>query len=309
MKRKLAIRQGLGTKSNTRLFKRFSQLTGIPLAELEARQVISQGANAAPPKDELGFDSPGAYYRGLHETELFPDVLANGKRDLKIVEAHEQRHGLQRVSDQRHLGIQRLRGKHEERVRRAAKQIGNTQPITPPGEIAKWKELHNKRQSDLVEPTNPKGTVQYAKQLDLPRVVPQEKLMQTRQRRQNTLRVYRTHGADGLLLLYACPPRSLDALQIPAWEKEMVDYGYLHPRGGLTRKGKQFFRGLVHSSAIWQALEHAKSNRELIAALEATKGTTARIDRIEMQRKKRGLPPLGEYERYLLELKLDGFAK
>ena len=50
-------------------------------------------------------------------------------------------------------------------------------------------------------------------------------------------RFFRTHGADGIILLSAVPIKNYDIGKIRAYEKEMVKNGILSPKGGLTKKG------------------------------------------------------------------------
>ena len=53
---------------------------------------------------------------------------------------------------------------------------------------------------------------------------------------------FKRHGPDGLILLYANPPKELNLYKIKDWEKQVIQQGYLKINGGLTKKGMSYLR-------------------------------------------------------------------
>ncbi len=61
---------------------------------------------------------------------------------------------------------------------------------------------------------------------------------------------YNRHGIDGLLLVFAFPPKKQDALNLKEHEKKLVQDSYLKKHGGMTRKGIQLLHKLVPREVI-----------------------------------------------------------
>ncbi len=77
-----------------------------------------------------------------------------------------------------------------------------------------------------------------------------------------TRHYYKKHGADGLILLFADPPKNLDLLHLRKREKEFVEKGYLKKRGGFTRKGIQYLRQIMPRGLVLERLQDWKRFRE-----------------------------------------------
>ncbi len=61
---------------------------------------------------------------------------------------------------------------------------------------------------------------------------------------------YKRHGVDGMLLIFAYPPKESDIIHLRAHEKKLVKEAYLKERGGMTRKGIQLLHTLVPRETI-----------------------------------------------------------
>lgn len=66
---------------------------------------------------------------------------------------------------------------------------------------------------------------------------------------------YRKHGVDGLLMLYAFPPKKSDLLRLPWYEKRMIEKWFLKPQGGFTEKGLRFFKRKVNMKKLNELTE------------------------------------------------------
>ncbi len=81
-------------------------------------------------------------------------------------------------------------------------------------------------------------------------------------RNANVKSVYRKHGEDGLVLMWALPPKKLDALKLRRWRKEMVTEGLLHPQGGLTAQGEDRVKKAFADAKIREFLLEAARRRQ-----------------------------------------------
>ena len=71
-------------------------------------------------------------------------------------------------------------------------------------------------------------------------------------------RFYIRHGTDGLMLLYAIPPKGHTNLFVNLWERRMVNAGLLEKEGGLTEAGINFLRAIRPRGRILFDLEEAR---------------------------------------------------
>ncbi|MCX6802042.1 MAG: hypothetical protein NT067_02920 [Candidatus Diapherotrites archaeon] len=65
---------------------------------------------------------------------------------------------------------------------------------------------------------------------------------------------YKRHGTDGLILLFADPPKNWSMLRLRAKERFFINNGFLERRGGLTEKGIGYFRQKAPKEKIMENL-------------------------------------------------------
>lgn len=233
-----------------RLFKRFSEITGIPV-------------RALTPEKKVNFIPAAAHYapdtHTVYEESFFPGIN-------KRMNKHELRHGIQNL----------LNPDFSKRP----KEIGNPKTWTELAKALKtntelkrkWIEITNAQPKNLgiLDSLNSMGFIKMSMMISplyyspmiysyiylLPQYLTQIK------RNANTKRIIKKYGEDGILLLWAAPPKKLDALQIPNWEKQMIQKGYLKENKGLTKKGLQYFRKHLQTQAIWKRLAKFKEERQ-----------------------------------------------
>jgi hypothetical protein len=249
-----------------RLFKRFSEITGVPLKQLKPKKIADRNIS-------------GIYDSRTHE--YHQGIM--GKKRLKTlfgrhVEEHELRHGLQNLSmkenllaDRKVMKVQKLKLlqflkwlKKDSSWTRKWIEATNSDPqafmaIQAFGDMGAIKAglLGAASVNVLAHPFL--SFVAYA--YLLPQYITQTK------RHSNVRKLIKKHGEDGILLLWVAPPKKQDALQITKWEKEMVKKGYLKEDGGMTKKGLQYFRRHLQPAAIWKKLkelEYKRKNKETI---------------------------------------------
>ncbi|MDO8627961.1 MAG: hypothetical protein Q7K42_05840, partial [Candidatus Diapherotrites archaeon] len=56
---------------------------------------------------------------------------------------------------------------------------------------------------------------------------------------------FKKHGVDGLLLLFAFPPKDMELLGLRKYERLLVERGFLKPKGGMTEKGIRLLKRKV----------------------------------------------------------------
>jgi len=76
-----------------------------------------------------------------------------------------------------------------------------------------------------------------------------------------TRHYFKKHGADGLILLFADPPKDLELLHLRKREKKFLENGYLKKKGGLTRKGIQYLRQILPRGLVLERLQDLKESR------------------------------------------------
>ncbi|MFH1663313.1 MAG: hypothetical protein ABH986_00610 [archaeon] len=196
-----------------RLFRRFSQIAGVPVKNLMPRKYKNF-------VNYFGYYDPASH--AVHLT-------GNQKLD-----EHEIRHGLQNL---------------------IMFPDGNRYQKNPKIEKQKIKE-RRKMRSNFTEPTNasPEETADTAINRSL-------HLDSKKEGYASTLQLIKSHGEDATLLLWASPPEKRTATQIPAWEKEMMQKGYLKPEGGMTKKGLQYFRRKLQTATVWKRLKEIEETR------------------------------------------------
>jgi len=243
-----------------RLYKRFSEITGVPLRELYPER------EAKPKKSLL---AAGYYDRITHTIGI--------KRFALWAIEEELRHALQNLADQRQRkNFERFLKKKPKKFREALRYFKDI--LRGLSKRRKW-----------LEPvvTGPKINVflkafanlsLIEKLAYLPALVtslrapytagPIAATIVVRYLMQVSRSLYvrgliKKHGEDGLLLLWVAPPKKLDALYIKEWEREMVKKGYLKEKGGLTKSGLRYWREHLQPQSIWEFLAKAKETRKL----------------------------------------------
>ncbi len=243
---------------NQKLFKRFSQITGIPLKNVYPIET-----------KKVRFDAAGIYRPSTHTVGIRKKDMVYAQN---FIREHEQRHGLHYLADQRYYSM-------------LAKFILEREPkvifwLTHPKLYFKAllelkKTFSRKRKLEeptvtagegymLIEPIRELGIVKIALAAGLPFLAfylfPQY-IAQVR-RHVFIRELIQKHGEDGLLLLWVAPPKKQDALHVRAWEKKMVENCYLKEKGGLTKKGLKYWREHLQPQSIWQKLAEAEKERK-----------------------------------------------
>lgn len=264
---------------NARLFKRVSQIFGIPVKDLKP---IFLGE----PTRGL---SDGHYHPATHTFSLSSTLSYQSRRDIQ---SHEERHAVQNL-----LGLEKTDLLHAMALR---SELSDRQKIAV---ISKLQRIH---QADLkfVEFTDPMNERNLGSVLRITRAVGAKKILpatlahlvlsvvylkvaflQSRAQLfflpsflapsfisaalsdRKFRSVFRNHGEDGLILLWANPPRGktgTPAIKFGNWEKRMIENGYLLERGGFTKKGLRFLREKVRGDLIQQRLHRMKTYRKLL---------------------------------------------
>lgn len=76
--------------------------------------------------------------------------------------------------------------------------------------------------------------------------------------------IIKNHGEDAAILFYVNPPRNQKgqvSTNFIGWEKKMVQEGYLHQTGGLTRRGLGFLKTQMTAAEIFNRLRQINKNR------------------------------------------------
>lgn len=247
--------------NHQRLFKRFSQITGVPLKEIYPR--IENPTHREFSKTTV----IGGYDNSRHIVQY------RHKRPAKHVKEHEERHALQVLSNpsitqkfrRKYKALMEKKGtildfmrdyirfdNEAEKTRRVWIEPTNVEP--------KIKEIPSRALSNMSDEFI--KSIEDSKLADrLRRALENREYREQIVRHISVRRIFQRHEEDGLLLLWVAPPKKLDALEIEHWEKEMVQNEYLLPRGGLTKKGLRYWREHLQPQAIWQFLKEAKERR------------------------------------------------
>jgi len=91
-------------------------------------------------------------------------------------------------------------------------------------------------------------------------IIPQ--FIQQIKRQRNVREIYAKHGYDGILMMWAFPPKELDAIKLREWERQMVKKNLLSPDGGLTKIGQGFFGEKVNREFLYTQISNAQKRRE-----------------------------------------------
>ena len=206
-----------------RMYKRFSEISGIPLKDLRPIEV----------KDL--FKTGVANY--IHDYHLI-NYNENNKYNKSSISDHELTHALQSFKPD------------------LEKKLISRRWIVMEREYNKIKKDAETVNREFYEPTAywPENIFKALKN----HVLYKNHFFKSFLRMHFTRKLIQRHGEDGLLLLYVAPPKKLDALEIPKWRKEMVSKGYLKDKGGLTKKGLSYWRQNLQPESIWQFLANAK---------------------------------------------------
>ncbi len=200
-----------------RLFKRFSQITGVPIKDLM-------------PTKQKNFTNFFGYYDAFSHT-------AHLTGDKKLDE-HEIRHGIQNLI----MFPDRSSQLKNQRIK-----------------------AYRDRRDDWIEPTNidPEETLETSIKRS-PAISREISFSQISKKElyESILRLTKAHGQDATLLLWALPPKKRNATQIIEWEKQMVQKGYLKEKGGMTKKGLQFFRKNLQAATIWKKLKKIRETEK-----------------------------------------------
>ncbi|MBU2476878.1 hypothetical protein KKG83_05395 [Candidatus Micrarchaeota archaeon] len=242
------VRRNYPRKTYTdKLYRRFSQITGVPVRKL------------IPEKKAFFRHDVGFYYPNTHEIET-------SRKKNRYTENHEMRHALQALSNPVVAGLYK-----KSNVTKDIKAIAKLKKIT--NFHRKWAEATNTDpdKSAFTEAFSDMGSIKNSsvalpffflyKPLALAYAYYLPQYISQIKRHTNVRKIYKNHGEDGVLLLWVAPPKKLDALEIPKWEKQMVKKGYLKEKGGMAKKGLQYFRRKLQSATIWQRLKEMEERR------------------------------------------------
>jgi len=194
-------------------------------------------------------------------------------KGIKSILQHEDRHAIQTISN---LALVRKKARQ---ISKHNKLIENPLTREKFSESTKIRQSIENQQKNWVEATNinPKLRAFYATMQNFlsigknPFKQSRKAFLEQLKRQKSTRRIYQAHGEDGILLMWANPPKTLDALELKEWERGMVSNGYLKPIGGFTKKGLQLWREKVQAQAIWEFLEKTKKARSPRGLIERAK--------------------------------------
>ena len=218
---------------NTRLKKRFSQITGVPIKDFTPKNKAFDLTNKKTPA--------GQYEKYRHTLT----TNNSAKREkTKLTHAHEFRHALQLLVNARELTVNSHKGSYPTQIKYPPNyEIKFLEPtVTHPNE-----KINSEIKRNIEHDPHPRG---------------RPISVETQQRRIQLMRdLIKKHGEDGVLLLWSAPPKSLDVLDVGKWSRKMVKDGILQENGGLTKKGLKFMREHVHPQLIWQYLKAMEEKR------------------------------------------------
>lgn len=213
-----------------RLWKRISQITGVPVGEMKPTRYRGNISN--PHYDSVfhAIDNKRFSWEGLYAH-------------------HEERHAVQGVAGQESQALKHAKLVFEGRL--PNKQF-TTKERTELRHADRYDELTNPILTIIWTAANASHTPYKF----LPNIF---RAIQFRQ-------IIRRHGEDGALLAYAFPPRNGKDTVTPVfgkWEKQMIENGYLFPEGGMTRKGLRLFRERVNATEIRRRIEQWQRIRKI----------------------------------------------
>ena len=258
--------------SNERLFKRFSQITGIPLSEIYPK--IGEDYNIL--KTIFGF---------FGEYVPLTNVQRMGKIKSQYIKEHETRHALLWHSKSNEFNIDNINFLMSEKKKKRKKKdyIEHGKDWIEEGEVrASWNEPTNAdpRKNIFMESfvnmfASPKINALLLSSITmrhfndrhslkifaLAAFLALPKYLRHVKRQKLVRDLFFRHGEDALLLLWVYSPQKLDALEIPKWEQEVIEKGYLLSNGGLTKKGLWFWRKQLQPASVWHRLAVAAKTR------------------------------------------------
>lgn len=241
---------------NIKLFKRFSQITGIPIRELYPATLLHSNY----------LDRVGA--NGMYVIPLHTIIVNPGK--LTKMHWHEHRHGLQNIASS---------GKRKNNFRSELNVKWIEPVISDPSRDGFVQGIKNSLYDEgYIKPERLffKWLTETLLGIKIVKSLVREKRMKD---------LFKKHREDGILLLWVAPPSKLDVLEVSNWERQMVKKGYLFPNGGLTKKGLHYWRRNLQTQAIWQKLAKAKVERSKAGLAIVQKKQPVRKPRRLMQRK------------------------
>ncbi|MBI4043972.1 MAG: hypothetical protein HY393_04170 [Candidatus Diapherotrites archaeon] len=241
---------------NKKLFKRVSQITGVPVQALHPVKIRHKSFGDVNP----------AYSNTEHSYRFHPLV---GWLE-PIFKPHEYRHALQNLLSppRQKLLIRYFRMAY---AKAGTKDFYKAYPLFPPilrraGRHRKFRELTN----PLVSKKGAHGMAFNALQaspnkLLLALFFPFTVFFFSEYRiARHTQSIFKKHGEDGAILLWADSPIDPNGRLIKPlreWEKEMVQRGYLFPNSGFTRAGLKHVREKIDSGEIFRQLQIMKRLR------------------------------------------------
>ncbi len=244
----------------TRLFKRFSQITGVPIKKLKPKRIYGKTINPE-------------YSHITHSIDL------PKKNTRKWEINHEKRHALQTLSY--HYKTEKSQKiKPVTRIKKLIKRAKTREKWIEPTNADPAKSKFNEAVRNINSPVplisvSAAGTIllstgnPYLAAAPLIGFFP--KYFAQLRRQTKVRKLIKNHGEDGMLLLWVSPPKKLNALKIPKWEKSMVKNGYLKKQGGLTRKGLQYFRRKLQTATVWNRLRKMEKARGETKKMRETK--------------------------------------
>ncbi len=246
-----------------KLFKRISEIYGIPVKELMPQIIL---ASRGLSKHILGCFSSDGYWIMLNMEEIKKE-LKKRKRDKTIFEHtvdEELLHAAQAILGRGgELGKKFKYGApNNSAFKDTFIKIFGTEPSAKP-------HLKSKREclaSTLAYIPAPWFLFFTALNLIRPGFLGYAALFATMffgyKARKNAVEYYKRHGVDGLILLYADPPKAWNMVLLKKKERYFVENGYLLPEGGLTRKGLKYLKHILPRDVLLENLKIVRGQYE-----------------------------------------------
>lgn len=244
------------------MFKRLSQITGVPMREFYPAKYR-----------DLGEMNP--HYNPNHHS-----IDMNGFGKLEFIRAHEWRHALQGVVVPHSSTLKReiledqnkikFRNKSKEELSEFFKYVKFLEATNSLGALPSIHAINSMVETRVqrIKKNILALSVSFAITGLIPAYAPflffpALNYARSIQFKRMALR----HGEDSILLLWTHPPTNEKGqiiLNFGKWEKKMVEDGFLKPAGGFTPKGLRFFRERVNHGEIRRRMAEFKKVRKQI---------------------------------------------
>lgn len=246
-------------KVSGEMYARMAQIYGIPVKDLTPVRIFSGGQFVVPMYRAVTHSVSSAFKRGALDHEMLHSLQIMLMRARRMKEKQVRAEGHAEQKDQR-LSLWRDLKEVLEFLHPTKRAYDKkfSEPAADTGVPYRYQVIQA-----LGTPTaglifglglviNPKIGIPLALATAVPGTF----------RRVMVRRYYKKHGADGLILLFAEPPQKFDLLNLREKEKEFVEKGYLEPKGGLTRKGRQYLKRLIPRGRLIERIEEFEKYRQ-----------------------------------------------